>query len=316
MQSSFQASDTLVSALPQLGVIRVEGPDAVDYLQGKLTIDMYALEDNEAQLGCHCDFKGKTWSVFYALKDQDLIQLVCPLSSIEASLGELKKYGVFSKVDFADASTDWRFFGGQGAAVSAHLTELFGELPSEDGLRVSNEFGTVIRLDHPHTRYLCMLTPPAAAELEDVLAENMVEPQWWEQLDIMAGIATIYASTASEFVPQMMNLQMLDAINFNKGCYMGQEVVARTKYLGKNKRAAFILYSDQISECQPGETLESQVGENWRRSGTVLRHSCYQGHSYILAVLPIDSQPGQLLRLKDQPEVHFTVQPLPYSLES
>ena len=113
----------------------------------------------------------------------------------------------------------------------------------------------------------------------------------------------------------MMNLHVLDAISFEKGCYMGQEVVARTKFLGKNKRAAFILETDQATEIKPGDNLESQAGENWRRGGTVLRSCSVDQHTMILAVLANDTEVGATLRLKDKPDVLFEVLPLPYSLE-
>ena len=133
-------------------------------------------------------------------------------------------------------------------------------------------------------------------------------------MDIQAGIPKLAKEQSEEYIPQMMNLQALDAISFTKGCYMGQEVVARTKYLGKNKRAGSILFSETLAQIQSGATLELQLGENWRRIGTCLYSANSQGKSWIFAVLPNDLEANAVIRLQENPDVLFKLSPLPYSL--
>lgn len=314
MQSSFFPTGGFICKLTQLGIISVSGPDAVSYLQGKVTIDIGALADDQVQIGCQCDFKGKTWSIFYAFKDQQCVSLISHTDSIPASLLELKKFGVFSDATFEDQTESWTFFAGAGDKAETIATQIFGALPAQHNTRITNEKGSVIRLNTPVSRYLLMLKKESADELQADLNGQLDTEQYWEALDIRAGIANIQAETSNEFVPQMMNLQALDAINFEKGCYLGQEVVARTKYLGKNKRAAFILAADSEHKCKAGQQLEIKLGENWRRGGTVLRSAAIESQTWILAVLPNDTELGQVFRMKDQPTLELIVQALPYSL--
>ena len=113
----------------------------------------------------------------------------------------------------------------------------------------------------------------------------------------------------------MLNLQVLDAINFEKGCYMGQEVVARTKYLGRNKRAGFILKTDLTEQDLSGELIEYQIGDNWRPGGKVLRSGSDFEQTWAFAVLSNDTAVGSNFRVKSQPDIILQTQALPYDLE-
>ena len=298
--------------LSEKGLIELSGPEKEKYLQGQVTADVNLLSASTALLACHCDFKGKTWSVSYLLKWQDKILMLLHRSVLEKSLAELKKYGVFAKVEMTDSTDKWRISGGAGKVIEAEIIRIFGQLPETNQGLVQNEQGVVMALQGTAMRYLVMQPLDAKDQLSiepDMQAQNQ-----WEAEDIKAGIADIRQATINEFVPQMMNLQQLNAISFTKGCYMGQEVVARTKYLGKNKRAAFRLHADGEHSCQPGDSLELQLGENWRPGGTILRTSCIKGQSWLLAVLNHETEIGTQLRLKNSPESIFTVLPHPYEL--
>jgi folate-binding protein YgfZ len=321
MASTNMFNNNYLSLLENKGVIQLTGEERVKYLQGQVTSDIEKLGAGQAQLSCHCDFKGKTWNVFYALQHQDAILMLSHQESIPASLAELKKYGVFAKVDIQDNSDHWVCLGGAGIALESLIKTAFGDIPNEDKQILSNELGLVMCLQQPQTRYLLLLTEHAAESFISEYDTELNSDGRWELEDIQAGIPEIRSTTSNEFVPQMMNLQALDAICFSKGCYMGQETVARTKFLGKNKRAAFILVSEEVSELSPGDTLESQAGDNWRRGGTVLRSVSVKrqgggnAQTWLLAVVANDSDIGATFRSKEQPELLFTVQALPYSLE-
>lgn len=316
MQSSFTSPGTLICQLPSLGIISIIGEDATRYLQGKVTNDVEQLTTAQAQIGCHCDFKGKTWNIFYALGSQQHIDLICHQQSLTDSMAELKKYGVFSKVEFTDATSSFEILGLMGKESEDALSELVESLPTShlevataaDGLQI-------MRIEQPIPRYLVIANRQTADALINTLEAYQQPEDAWNSLDIAAGIANIQAATSAEFVPQMMNMHALNAISFEKGCYMGQEVVARTKYLGKNKRAAFILVSKDSTPVQAGDTLESQVGDNWRRSGTVLRSATYNDQTWVLAVLPKDTDSVTTLRAKANPKQVFDLEPLSYELE-
>jgi folate-binding protein YgfZ len=304
-----------LTQLDNKGIISVGGEDKVTYLQGQLSADVAKLDRHHALLTCHCDFKGKTWNVCYAAEQQDDILLISPKDSIPKALSELKKYGVFAKVEIQDSSQQWLCFGGAGEKLEKWIIDKFGDVPFEHQQVFSNQSGLVIALASPQLRYLLVLSAEAAQELCQLYDGALSSPERWECADIHAGIAEVREATSNQFVPQMMNLQALQAISFSKGCYMGQEVVARTKYLGKNKRAAFILCGAGQNTQKAGDSLEFQVGENWRIGGTILRCAFDGEQSWLLAILPNDSEVGSLFRAKTEPQCHFVVKPLPYALD-
>jgi tRNA-modifying protein YgfZ len=298
--------------LTNKGLIQLSGEEKQKYLQGQITADVAQLNDDIALLACHCDFKGKTWSVSYLMSWQDSLLLLTHSSVLEKSLAELKKYGVFAKVSIADVSPDWQISAGFGHAIEAEITHVFGKLPEQHMHLVKHANGIVVAINTNIPRYL-ILQPQDAAQKISVDASKSSD-DYWEIEDIKAGIAEVQAPTCNEFVPQMMNLQQLDAISFTKGCYMGQEVVARTKYLGKNKRAAFRLFSDTPQTVAVGDNLEYQIGENWRPAGTILRVGNSHNQCWLLAVLASDTEIGTIMRVKQHPQASFTVLPQPYEL--
>ncbi|WP_340676944.1 tRNA-modifying protein YgfZ [Paraglaciecola sp.] len=300
------------TSLAEKGVIQFSGPEKEKYLQGQITADVNSLNKKNALLACHCDFKGKTWSVSYLFSWQDELLMLLHRSVIDKSLSELKKYGVFAKVTIIESSDSWLITAGLGKALEAEIIRVFGHLPEHNQETVQNDNGLVMALYGNIKRYIVLQPQDATVKL--AIEQSPSGENCWEVEDIKAGLADIRATTSNEFVPQMMNLQHLDAISFTKGCYMGQEVVARTKYLGKNKRAAFRLYAQGAHQTQAGESLEIQLGENWRPAGKILRSATLKEQSWLLAVLAHDTEIGTVMRLKESPETLFTVLPQPFEL--
>ncbi|MBL4630680.1 MAG: tRNA-modifying protein YgfZ [Paraglaciecola sp.] len=300
------------NTLNNSGIIQLTGVEKASYLQGQVTANIDQLTENNALLACHCDFKGKVWSIFYTFAWQDSILLVTHKSVLDKSLSELTKYGVFAKVEITNQSEQWQLLGGAGDIYEKAITELFGALPSGDRKVLSNAYGLVMSVEQPKQRYL-VLQPK---NTEKPLTCDIIEgDDLWEIDNIKAGLGDIRETTANEYVPQMLNLQALDAIDFTKGCYMGQEVVARTKYLGRNKRAGFILNTDSENNDLTGEQLEYQIGENWRPGGRILRSGFDSGQTWLFAVLANDTEIGNAFRLKSSPNVIFVTQALPYTLQ-
>lgn len=301
-----------ISQLKNRGVIQLVGEERVKYLQGQVTTDIAKLTPSTMQLSCHCDFKGKMWSLCYTFDWQSSILLLPHQSVLASSLAELNKYGVFAKVDITDQSDNWIITGGTGTEFETAIKQVFTRLPENDGEVVSNDNGLVVLFNAPIPRYLVL--QPKTAELTLDITGNG-ESDDWEAADIQAGLGDIRQSSSGEFVPQMLNLQYLNAIDFEKGCYMGQEVIARTKYLGRNKKAGFILTCDAQLDSLEGETLEFAVGDNWRPGGKILRSAVSHGQTWAFAVLANDTEQGAQFRLKSSPEVTLTTQALPYELQ-
>ena len=317
-----------VARLDEMAVISVTGPQATEYLQGQLTIDLGRVTDSRARFGAHCDFKGKTWSVFTIVSIKDGYELIMPKECVGKSLPELKKYGVFSKVEITDSPTHPIFFGLSGSDNIALAKNMFPELSSEHLSKAENANGVAICINLSAPKYLLMLSH-SGSEHFDALIKESTRPERmsdagqndWNAAMILDGIANLNSATSNEFVPQMLNLQLLSGIDFDKGCYMGQETVARTKFLGRNKRATYLLVGDATSDSltiADGTPLEKQIGENWRSGGTLLQAastSANSGKVLALAVLSNDTDLGSVLRLKEHPEQSFTVEALPYTLD-
>ena len=289
-------------ALARLGVIRLTGIERVKYLQGQVTCDVQALSAGQHSLGAHCDAKGKVWCVFRLLVLDDALLLLTEQSLLPRTLTELKKYGVFAKVEIQDASAEYQLIGVAGSGSDAWMQQHHGVSDT-----APLTAGMAVRLDAD--RWLLLSQATLACELPE-----QPESDWWG-LEMLAGLPHLNAEHQGEFIPQMLNLQALGGICFTKGCYMGQETVARAKYRGANHRGLFILQGRASQPLQVTDALEIALGEQWKRSGQIL--DLWQRDEQVLltAVLPLDTEPEARFRCKDQPDSALQLRPLPYSLE-
>ncbi|WP_421192855.1 tRNA-modifying protein YgfZ [Aeromonas jandaei] len=285
-------------ALTKIAITRLSGQDRVKYLQGQVTCDVNALQPGQSTLGGHCDPKGKLWSDFRLLCLEESLLLLTTPSVLERQLPELKKFAVFSKVEIA--ADERHATGLAGKGTDAWVAAQFGL--EQSGLVAA---GMAVKIEQD--RWLLV-----SSEQADALPAGD-ESLWWG-LEIKAGLPHMEAVHQGEFIPQMLNLQALDGICFNKGCYMGQETVARAKYRGANNRALFLLAGSASEPVNAGDTLEIQLGDNWRRSGMVLNAWQHQGQVWLTAVLPKDTEADARFRLKQEESSQLTLQPLPYEL--
>ncbi len=285
-------------ALTKIAITRLSGQDRVKYLQGQVTCDVNALQPGQSTLGGHCDPKGKLWSDFRLLCLEESLLLLTTPSVLERQLPELKKFAVFSKVEIA--ADERHATGLAGKGTDAWVAAQFGL--EQSGLIAG---GMAVKIEQD--RWLLV-----SSEQADALPAGD-ESLWWG-LEIKAGLPHMEAVHQGEFIPQMLNLQALDGICFNKGCYMGQETVARAKYRGANNRALFLLAGNATEPVNAGDTLEIQLGDNWRRCGMVLNAWQHQGQVWLTAVLPKDTEADARFRLKQEESSQLTLHPLPYEL--
>ncbi|MGY3904604.1 tRNA-modifying protein YgfZ [Aeromonas lusitana] len=294
----FPAEPTLFS-LTDVAITRLRGLDRAKYLQGQVTCDVNALQPGQSTLGGHCDPKGKLWSNFRLLCLEDSLLLLTKPSVLVRQLPELKKFAVFAKVEIDTYPGLTVGVAGQG--TDAWIAARFGVQGTaliEGGMAVQVEAD----------RWLLVSELP----LELGLPAGQ-ESLWWG-LDIKAGIPHLEAVHQGEYIPQMLNLQALDGISFTKGCYMGQEIVARAKYRGANNRALFVLAGTATNPVASGDALEIRLGDNWRRSGMVLNAWQQEGQLWLTAVLPKDTEADAQFRLKQDEAASLRLQPLPYPL--
>lgn len=302
-----------VMLLDHLAVVQANGEDCLNYLQGQLTCDLISLDEKESTLAAHCDSKGKVWSVLRLFKHLNGFGYVVPQSALEKQLTEMKKYAVFSKVNFIENQQV-----ALGIAGDKTDNYMFARLPGKGNVRPT-QTGTAIRIEN--NRWLLVMDKEEAYSFIYELGNraDLCSHHLWEYYELLAATPSIEGTNCGEFIPQSLNLQCLDAISFKKGCYTGQETVARAKYRGINKRATYVLIGDvdeKTTEApKAGDSFERSVGENWRTGGTVLRGFLFNDNKALaMVVLPNDLDEESEFRQRDGEHLWVKL-PLPYELE-
>lgn len=299
----------MLTHLASWGAIIISGNDKKAYLQGQVTCNVVTLEPTQSTLGAHCDAKGKVWSVFRLFHHHDGYAMFQPLSAIEAELRELKKYAIFSKVNISQSQdVALGVMGEQAEQYINTLTADEGEVRLIDG-------GSAIKISSQ--RWLLLVSEQTAQQLMTQSEALKVTEETWTRFDIEEAVPILGQADQNEHIPQAVNLQAFNGISFNKGCYTGQETVARAKYRGINKRAMYILQGNieqPLSNDQP-IMIERSVGENWRSAGQLMVHYTFADNTAIgLIVLPNNLEPETEFRLASQPNTRWFMQALPYSL--
>lgn len=304
--------DLALCPLDHWSVIRLYGPDASKFLQGQTTCDLRELASRQLLAGAQCDFKGKAWMLFWLCGDADDLLLLTSRDCVSAALPELKKYATFSRVEVSDASTQLKLYG----LVGLEAAHALAEMPSPEAPVLATSWGKLIRLPWPSLRFICVVTDDAAFRQSLPATLQSASAELWTRLDIEAGYPQLAAATLNQYVPQALNLHLLDGISFTKGCYMGQETVARMKYRGGNKRGVFRLIGT-ASQCPAaGSDIELKLGDDWRHIGVVLQAAGQGKDIEVQAVLPLDSDCRAEFRLANDAQSQLQLAALPYALDA
>ena len=296
-----------VSRLSHLGVIRAEGEDAAAFLQGQLTNDLVTATGGEARLAAYCSPKGRMLATFigFKLSANDIV-LVTSLDILAPTLKRLSMFVLRAKAKLRDATSEFALWGAAGASVEALAPGLRSPWQC-----VPSGMGTAIGLYPADGTARALLVLPAG-ESPGPNGQPMMSADDWAWLDVRAGIATLSAPVVDAFVPQMLNYESVGGVNFKKGCYPGQEVVARSQFRGTLKRRAFIAHCD--AACKPGDLLFQQADAE-QPCGTVAQSAASPmgGWDAIVSMQIAAAAAGHItLAAADGPAV--TVQPAPYPL--
>lgn len=309
---------THTQALPELalthlaswGAITLKGADSLSYLQGQLTCDLATLSPEHRTFGAHCDAKGKVWSVFCLFHHNKGYALFQPLSGLETELKELKKYAIFSKTQIEQSNeVALGLIGTQAQQWIDQHTQSRSDVRTIEG-------GSAVKISDQ--RWLLLITEAQAQQWCADPQLLHVDEALWKYGDITEVLPFIEHDQQNTHIPQALNLQAVGGISFTKGCYTGQETVARAKYRGINKRALYSVAGPLNTKITGDEpiVLERSVGENWRTAGNLLQYYSFaDNYAVALVVLPNNLDEGTEFRLANQPEQRWKLQPLPYSLE-
>ena len=318
LENQIATTGEVIADLSERALIAVRGPDAEKYLQGQLTNDIQAITETRSHLSAHCSPKGRAVICFRVFRRQDAIYLALPESLLEPGLERLRKFVLMSKLTL-EVESKLVQIGYSGAKGIHHLRDIISPIPEEiDGVTHPDDV-TVIRVPGPHPRFELIGT---LADLKSIWNKLDVHAAPvgsgpWALLDILAGIPDLHPETTDAFVPQMINLDLLGGISFSKGCYTGQEIVARTHYLGKLKRRMYRLQCFIADPPPPATAIYNTAHRNDESVGSVVSAEVAPGGgTAMLAVLQSESITHGELRLGVIDGPLCTLQPLPYSLEA
>ena len=298
-----------VAPVSHLGIIKVEGADAASFLQGQLTQDFVLLKPNEARLAAFCSAKGRMQASFVGFKritedGESEILLICSLDVLPATLKRLSMFVMRAKAKLTDATEQFSIFGLAGdAAKSVGLGVHTPWLTAPVG--AGNAISLYPAKTVPRALWIGSKseTPPAGAALSEAL---------WAWSDVQSGIATINAKTVDAFVPQMLNYESVGGVNFKKGCYPGQEVVARSQFRGTLKRRAYLVHSDAAMAA--GDEVFG-IADAEQACGTVAQAAASpEGGFDAIVSMQVAAAAAGGLTVGSASGAKLALQPLPYLL--
>lgn len=271
-----------ITALAHLSIIKITGKDAAIFLQGQLTCNIKELTNNNSFFCAFCNAKGRTISTLLILKSLDDYLLIMPAELVNNVCTKLQMYILRSDVQIQNMSDELCL-----TALSLKAPEQIPSLPEED-FSVTHTNTLIIKFPSKNNRYLIVGSKSHAITLWKQLTElSSISPRSsdaWRYDDISAGIAWLTLATTEAFIPQMLNIDKLGGISFNKGCYTGQEIIARTHYLGKAKRELFLAECSNLAKTDD-ETKLFLEGEQ-QSTGKLLSLQSNAFNTRLLIVIP------------------------------
>jgi tRNA-modifying protein YgfZ len=278
------------TALHEWGVIRAAGPEAASFLQNQLTQDVLGLDAHRAALAGWCSAKGRLMASFIVWRPApDEVLLACSADVLPAVLKRLSMFVLRAKCKLTDASAELPLHGVAGTAASApawRCVEGVIGLPSARGV----------------ARALIAGAAPALPALD---------ANAWSWLEVASGVPRIVAATVEQFVPQMVNFEVVGGVNFQKGCYPGQEVVARSQYRGTVKRRAFV-FESAAAAASAQEIFHSADRE--QPAGMVANAASWNGRHLLLAEVKLAALDGGTLHLASADGPLLTRADMPYAV--
>lgn len=290
-----------IARLSDWGLIRAAGPDAGRFLHGQLTQDVEQLDTGVSRLAGYCTAKGRLLASFYVWRPSaEEVLLACSADLLAATLKRLSMFVLRAKCKLSDASAEFEPFGIVGTAAAATQLRVGQTRGDAEGHWIGlSDVAGVARVLHLRAAG----SPAPALPAIDAAA--------WSWLEVASGVPRIVAATSEQFVPQMVNLELVGGVNFQKGCYPGQEVVARSQYRGTLKRRAFLFASPVTA--QPAQEL-FDPSDPGQPAGMVANAASWQGSNLVLAEAKLAAVEHGALRLGAAEGVSLQPLALPYAV--
>jgi folate-binding protein YgfZ len=291
-----------VAPLPHLGVIRARGEDAAAFLHGQLTQDFALLGAHEARLAAFCNAKGRMLASFVGWRrSEDEILLVCSRDLLAATLKRLSMFVLRAKAKLSDASEEFALYGLAGDAVPTPSASPWTLSALADGLAV--------QLYPADGQPRALWAGPASAAAP---AGPALDAALWQWGEVRSGVAMLSAPVVEAFVPQMLNYESVGGVNFRKGCYPGQEVVARSQFRGTLKRRAFVAHAE--AQLTTGQEV-FQASEPDQPAGLVVEAAAAPAGGWDAIVsLQLSAAEAGDLHVGSASGGAVTLLPLPYPL--
>lgn len=304
--------------LSHFGIIAAYGEDAAEFLQGQFTNDINQVDEGHSQLSALCSPKGRMLCNFRIFRREQTYYLVLPYELLEAALSRLRMFVLRSKVTLEDASDALMGIGASGNKIIEHLGAITGDLPENVDDSIEHKGYTIVRVAGAIPRFEIYGLLDAMKKLWQALDVHAtpVGANVWELLNIQAGIPVITVSSIDTYVPQMANMHLINGVSFTKGCYPGQEIVARMHYLGKLKRRMYRIAFDSDEQVATGTALVTDTSTESQDIGTILSaQENPDGNYEALAIIQVNDAENSKLKLGDAKGPQVTVLDLPYSFE-
>jgi folate-binding protein YgfZ len=290
-----QAGAKRIYALAHLSILKISGKDAAAFLQGQITCNVKDITEHQGSIGAYCNAKGRVIATFVLIKSGHDFLMVLPQELSAKVCEQLQKYILRAAVVLSSAQETLCLFGWSEASKMSNFS-------------VAKLTESACAITLPGQRILLIAEPQAAEtiwsakiRLENFLPADSCE---WRYLDILAGLPWLTAATSEEFIPQMLNIDKLGGISFTKGCYTGQEIVARTHYLGKNKREMVLAESETAIVPAPNTPIVQDqdltvghVVQSERREGLCKMLIVLQTGEFFAGSLHLQNTEGAKIKL-------------------
>ena len=314
----YSIEHTYLCELSILGVIHATGEEAQSFLHSQFTNDLNRVTSDLSQLSCYCNPKGRMLSIFRVYKKDADYYLILPRDVLEQTLSKLNMFKLRAKVELSNQSDELAIFGIAGPDTELILDELNLTLPQKIHQCVQTNNLTLIRLHSENIRVLVIADPESAISIYKQLNDkiSLATSHAWDLHDIYSGIPQVTSNISESFIPQMTNLDLIDGVSFSKGCYPGQEVVARTHYLGKPNRRMYRIQIADENPVEPAVNIFSPEDETQPVGKIVVAQKTSCDSSEALVVLRTEKENDKDLHLGSISGPKVSIQSLPYSLET